>query len=1212
MGLVTATLLTLVAGPASAAPARPDPIILEQPNGAQIQAGITGDEWSNTIENKAGYTLVLNKKTDTWEYAEENAKGKLKPSGLVVKEDSPAGLEKHLSEDPSSPLVVQAPSGAPVPAEEEIAGAPSHLGIQPTLVILVDFNDLAGTTTIGDWQSRFFGATNSVTDYYNQVSYGKTTFGPANETSGTPNDGIVGWLRLPHNHPNPQGSGDARPTALEAIQAADPMVNFAAYDTNPADGFVSRKELHLVVITAGYETSFGGTNNSCGSSVWGHNGGLAAVNQFDGKYMGTGLAPPYEEVSSGYSMFGELHCSGPIGGPPTYPAHLATLGIIVHELGHDLNWPDLYDTDGSSNGIGEWSVMGGGSWTAAGGAPGSMPIHPDAFSKAYQGWVTPDQMLGNLLGISLTSVESSGRVLQLGDNPNGIDWKFRMTGGSGTGQYFLVENRQKTGYDAALPGCGYLVYHIDETRPTTGAANATDAQRLVDVEEADGLNNLDSNGINRGDAGDPFPGSTNKTSFSAATSPNSNYYGGGASGISLSNIAGPCAATMSSDISTPATAQFTLQTMKAGVGTGTIASDIAGVSCGADCFQNYTSGTSVVLTATPDDGHFFMGWSGGSCSGVTPTCTLNMSQARSVTATFGNSTSTPCTKSGNALFVNPLTGQTVTITRSGSNLSVSGGTIVDTTCGGATINNVATISVTGNSGVQTINVDGANGAFGPGDLSLDTNDINFLIDARGAADTLNVTGTTGTDSMALGASGMNLNGAADSDVDATLTSIESIAVSSGNGDDTITGAGGLGTGSAFSAPLTITGGIGNDGLTGGSGSDTFVGGDGNDTMAGGGGTDTVTYAASAAGVSVGVSTTGSGGDATGDSLSSIANLIGSAQTDTLTGNASANTLTGGDGNDTLVGGGSADVLTGGIGTDTVSYLGDTTGVVADLGASGTLGDAAGDTYATVENLRGGSGADYLYGDGSVNTIEGGSGQDVLEGRGADDVLNGEGGYDILSFATAPSGVVANLGNGVVTGGAGIDTISNFESIMGSESPDTLTTGPGGNLLLGLGGVDTMNGGAGGDAFSGGLGNDIIDGGSGSDAATYGGAPSAIDADLTRATPQVTGGAGSDQLTSIENVMGTSFDDLIDGDGSANVLQGGDGADQITGAGGNDLMGGDNGADILDGGAGGDVIFGHAQNDTLIGGTEIDRLDGGPDTDTCADIDLVTTRTACEL
>jgi hypothetical protein len=125
---------------------------------------------------------------------------------------------------------------------------------------------------------------------------------------------------------------------------------------------------------------------------------------------------------------------------------------------------------------------------------------------------------------------------------------------SGTGEYFLVENRQRTGYDAALPGCGLLVWHIDETRTSGNSANADETRKLVDLEEADGLNNLDGVG-NRGDAGDPYPGSTNNTQFNDTSNPNSRLYSGSSSGVASENMSGPCSSTMSAALTDPGAVQ---------------------------------------------------------------------------------------------------------------------------------------------------------------------------------------------------------------------------------------------------------------------------------------------------------------------------------------------------------------------------------------------------------------------------------------------------------------------------------------------------------------------------------------------------------------------------------------------------------------------------------------------------------------------------------
>ncbi len=113
-----------------------------------------------------------------------------------------------------------------------------------------------------------------------------------------------------------------------------------------------------------------------------------------------------------------------------------------------------------------------------------------------------------------------------GDTPGNLNW---TSSGNGTGEYFLVENRRKTGYDAYLPGEGLLIWHINESRGN----NSNDILRLVDLEDADGLNHLDTKS-NYGDAFDPWYSSAG--GFNESSNPNSNLHNGSASGIRVSNI----------------------------------------------------------------------------------------------------------------------------------------------------------------------------------------------------------------------------------------------------------------------------------------------------------------------------------------------------------------------------------------------------------------------------------------------------------------------------------------------------------------------------------------------------------------------------------------------------------------------------------------------------------------------------------------------------
>ncbi len=525
------TCSLVLAATALAGPALPEPLPLTQPDGTTIDAMPFGDEWDNGYETLDGFTLAQDG-SGVWSYAVAGADGKLLPSGNTPASDLPARVTPHLRN-----ANVYNPNRFPIFPESE-AGQAGNRGTQPVLVILVSFSDRPPVGSgAANWANHFFGATASAQDYYREVSGGQLTLVPADQSHGVANDGIVGWLNLGYAHPNTRGStGNAnKQITRDAILAADPYIDFSRYDANH-DGRIASNELHVVIIVAGYETSYGGASGACSPSVWGHQWAL-----------GYGVATPTVDGVSvaggsdgGYTQFGEWHCSS-----MTSPGHMATMGIMVHEMGHDIDWPDLYDVDYTSHGVGYWSIMSGGSWLALPGQyPGSLPPHPDAFLKWYQGWLAPTQISAAQSGVTIEQVETSRQVIQILNNPNGVDWLFGNH--SGVGEYFLLENRQKISYDASLPGCGILIWHIDEARTSSNSANADDNRRLVNLEEADGRSDLNRR-VNQGDNGDPFPGSTGNTTFSDSSIPNARLYSGAASGVSVTNISG-CAETMSADI----------------------------------------------------------------------------------------------------------------------------------------------------------------------------------------------------------------------------------------------------------------------------------------------------------------------------------------------------------------------------------------------------------------------------------------------------------------------------------------------------------------------------------------------------------------------------------------------------------------------------------------------------------------------------------------
>lgn len=537
LGVLTATavvamaLSLVVTTPAEAVPAAPTLFTLTQPDGQTFRAKQVGDEWNNEIETARGFTIKRDTHTGYWEYVQRGGRGRLVLTGLRAGIDSPTRLAKHLR--PAVRYRTPNPSLAKTSSPEQSA---PNLGTQHELVILVDFANQDPLTTPADWNNRFFGPTESVADYYDEVSYGQLTIAPAAETSGTVNDGVVGWLHLPGNHPDTGSNTGIANQQLtkQAIVAADPYVDFAAYDADD-NGYLSAQELHITVIPAGCEASYGIKYTGC-KWIWAHEWSLDGV----GAPTVDGIQPGVWSKGGRYTQFGEMHFN-----------HQATLGVMVHELGHDLGLPDMYDIDNSSAGVGKWSIMSYGSWQALPTEDaGATPSHPDPFSRSYEGWLTPQQVTGAQLDTAIGQVETSPTAWQFLDNPLGVDWTFNQA--SGSGEYYLVENREPVGYDAALPGCGLLVWHIDETRTSGNDTNANDSRRLVDLEEADGLDQLDDLS-SYGDAGDPFPGSTVNQAFDDASEPNSRLYGGAPTGVSLTNISS-CGANVTADLAmnTPA------------------------------------------------------------------------------------------------------------------------------------------------------------------------------------------------------------------------------------------------------------------------------------------------------------------------------------------------------------------------------------------------------------------------------------------------------------------------------------------------------------------------------------------------------------------------------------------------------------------------------------------------------------------------------------
>jgi M6 family metalloprotease-like protein len=541
-----AVSLLAAAGTALASPPCPQPLALEQPSGEAVTATQHGDEWFHWMEANDGAVIVQGS-DGYWRYS-EYAHGRL--SALPARygiDERPAGA---LTGDALRLAIASSPpEGAKAASRRSSAvrragGIPTPDGPEPLVVILVSFTNASIQQTDAYWSGKMFNdyssqptKTNnfsSVNDYYKENSHNTFYFTPASETSGTANDSVI-RVSLGSPHPaypsgdDAQFSQDSWAVATAALNAADPYINFASYDTD-GNREITPDELHIVMILAGGEQAYG----DAGNAVWAHSYSLPSPLYRDGVNVG-----------GDYTQQGEMQ-----GGHP------ATIGVLAHELGHSLGLPDLYDYGDDSLGLGVYSLMASGNWEYnTGNYPGSSPVHLDAWCKYLLGFATPQTCTSGAHALNSIATGSYNVIRVPTSNPK---------------QYFLLENRQNNyGYDKPLDwyfsAGGIAVYHIDEqvldnaVRDYGGwyYINDDENHKAVDLEEANegilGHSQLDAYYYPRNSSDPKYNhlfrtgDSACNSAFTAATTPSSNLYGGGASGVSIS-VVSPSSNTMSIEL----------------------------------------------------------------------------------------------------------------------------------------------------------------------------------------------------------------------------------------------------------------------------------------------------------------------------------------------------------------------------------------------------------------------------------------------------------------------------------------------------------------------------------------------------------------------------------------------------------------------------------------------------------------------------------------
>ncbi len=482
-------------------PAAPEPLQITQANGQSITIvgkGNMNNSWTETID---GYTIIP--VNGNYEYAQK-INGDLQPTGISVHDplnrtaneiNYLANIQKSIQPD-FNPLKNSILDQVNSHLSNKTYPTSGNLRI---LAILIDYPDLQSTYNKSNFDSLLYGA-----NYRSGDGSFKTFYETASNGSVTINVDVMGWYRAANGYlyyGRDSGYSRAADLAREAVVAADVAgANFANYD-NDNDGDVDG----ILVVHAGP----GAEQGSRTQYIWSHRWVLAGANQgaisLDGKFINDYMMNPETRIAGANQ-------------------NMVGIGVFCHEFGHNLGLPDLYDTDasnGDSEGIGNWCLMAGGGWMGG----EHRPVNFSAWCRVENGWDTPRVLtIGSSSADSLDVASTSNNEIIRVNTPI-------------SNEYFLLENRQKTGLDLELPGTGLAIWHINTTKTNTSgnSVNADENLKGVDLEEADGNNDLD-NEVNRGDNGDLFPGSTNNTTFDDNSNPNARNYNLAATSLQIRNI----------------------------------------------------------------------------------------------------------------------------------------------------------------------------------------------------------------------------------------------------------------------------------------------------------------------------------------------------------------------------------------------------------------------------------------------------------------------------------------------------------------------------------------------------------------------------------------------------------------------------------------------------------------------------------------------------
>lgn len=476
--------------------AKPGIVEYSLPDGTTVPVRLYGDERAHCAATPDG-VLLLENSEGFLEYAMKDTSGNAKLSGNIYKKGvaaMDAGKELFAVKD-YFPLMSQHASKSTKGVREAKTRASNFnpdskyvystcafptKGEPHSIVVLVEYQDVKfSMADPHDYYEDYLngddftrnGGTGSCRKFF--IDSSKGVFAPTYDLYGP----VLLSERQSYYGGNSGGFGTDEPHAhemvIEAVKQLDPTVDFSQYDHNN-DGYVDS----IYVIYAGKGEADGGGNNT----VWPHSWELEAAR--------VNLVADGVKINS-YGCSNELSGRTPVG-----------IGTFVHEFGHVMGLPDLYNTNNSYDFTtpGAWSLMDDGSYNN----DTRTPPFLSSFERYSLGWIQPEEIL----------CSDDYELENLGDS----GFAYMMTSENNPDEFFLLENRQLKDWDAFLPHHGMLIWHIDfyQNLWDRNTPNNVPTHQCVNLVKAD---NLAPDFYNDSYTGDPYPGTAKVTEFSTTTRP---------------------------------------------------------------------------------------------------------------------------------------------------------------------------------------------------------------------------------------------------------------------------------------------------------------------------------------------------------------------------------------------------------------------------------------------------------------------------------------------------------------------------------------------------------------------------------------------------------------------------------------------------------------------------------------------------------------------